>query len=266
MLNFKKIEIDIKDNLITIWLNRPETHNALNSLMLKEITEIFRWTDKRKDIKVIMIRGKGKSFCAGADLKQIAKHSHSGFRKSYSDSKDMAGCFSAIYGSDKVVLNLIHGNVYGGGLGFLGAGDFTFALKNTVLSLPELRLGLVPAVIMPYLLSKIKLSVIKYQVYTGGILTAEEALRKGLIEYVFENMEDMEKKADETCRDICQLPSDAIEDTKNLLRSLNKGIINPANVRRTIQVITKRKLSDETTKRIADFISVGQADTEKYNG
>jgi methylglutaconyl-CoA hydratase len=255
MSNLKEIETEIRDKLLTVWLNRPEVLNALNSKILKELTDVFRWVNTRDDIRVVIIRGRGNSFCAGADLKQIAKTGRSRYKKSYADSKKMAACFGMIYGSDKVVINLIHGNVYGGGFGFIGAGDLTIALRNTNLRIPELRLGLVPAVILPYLLTKVKVSDLKYQVFSGEIINAEEALKKGFIEFVCDDMKEMEQKADQIVKNICLAPHDAIADVKFMFRSLSNSIVNRENINKSVKVITRRKLSDETRKRIADFVA-----------
>lgn len=253
MLNFKKIETEISDRVLTVWLNRPEVLNALNSKLLTELTDLFRWVSTRDDIRVVIIRGRGNSFCAGADLRQLAKPDRSRYGKSYSDSRKMAVCFGMIWSLDKVVINLIHGNVYGGGLGFIGAGDLTIALRSTNLCIPELKLGLVPAVILPYLLSKVKVSDIKYQVFSGEILNAEDALNKGYIEYVCDDMKEMEQKADQIVLNICQAPSAAIADAKYMFRTLNSSIVNQVNIKRSVKIITGRKMSDETRKRIADF-------------
>ncbi len=255
MLNFKKIETGINDQILTVWLNRPEVLNALNSSILTEITDLFRWINTRNDIRVVIIRGRGDSFCAGADLSQIAKPGRSRYKKSYSDSKKMAACFKMIWSSDKVVINLIHGNVYGGGLGFIGAGDLTIALRNTNLRIPELKLGLVPAVILPYMISKMKVSDIKYQYFSGDVFKAEDAMNKGFIEYVCDDMKEMEKKADQIARNICLAPPAAIAEAKYMFRRLNRSIVNKENIRRSVKVITRMKMSDETRKRIGDFIA-----------
>ncbi len=255
MLKYKKIEIEIKDKSATVWLNQPEIHNAINSEIIDEIVNVFRWLNKKNEIMAIILRGRGDSFCSGADLNWMINSGSHGFIKSYMDSRKLASCFKIIYQSNKIVLNLIHGYVFGGALGFLGACDFNLAVKNTKFSLPELRLGLVPSVIMPYLLTRVKLPDIRFQIFNGGSFTAEEAKKIGLIDKVCEDTDEMEMKTNELLQNIYLASSKAITETKYLLRILNKNLINSKNIKETVKTITRMKISDDTRTRMLKFIT-----------
>src|SRR3989339_1335567 len=226
MLNLKRIEIEIKDRQVTVWLNQPDIRNALNLATIEELIKAFRWINEQKKLMVILIRGRGKSFCSGADINWMKNSGSPGYKKCYSDSKKLAICFKLIYQSDKVVINLVHGDVFGGGLGFIGAGDLTLGLKNSIFRLPELRLGLVPSVIMPYLLTRVNHADVKFQIFSGEIFTAEEALQIGLIDKIYEDLNDMELKANELIQNIYKASPQALTETKHLLRALNKKNIN----------------------------------------
>jgi methylglutaconyl-CoA hydratase len=152
-----------------------------------------------------------------------------------------------------VVINLVHGNSFGGALGFIGAGDLTFAVKNARFCFPELRLGLVPSVIMPYLLTRVKLPDIKYQILSGGIFTAEDALKIGLVDKVCEDFDDMEMKTNEIIQNIYSASPKAITSAKTLLRTLNKSLINSDNIRETVKIITRMKMSDDAKSRMLKF-------------
>jgi methylglutaconyl-CoA hydratase len=254
MFSNKKTEVEINEKTVTLWLNQPEIHNALNPPIIDEIISFFRWTSEKNDIMAIILRGRGKSFCAGADLNWMIDSGSHGFRKSYMESKKLASCFKIIYQSNKIVLNLVHGYAYGGALGFIGAADFTLAVKDTRFSLPELRLGLVPSVIMPYLLTRVKQSDIKYHVYNGGTFTAEEAQKIGLIDKVSENVDEMEMKANELLQNFSMSSPKALSETKLLLRTLNKSIINPDNIKYTVKTITKLKFSEDTRHRMLKIV------------
>jgi methylglutaconyl-CoA hydratase len=255
MLNLKKTEIEIKDKLVTIWLNQPEIHNALNITIIKELIKIFKWIREQKEIMVILIRGRGNSFCTGADIKWMLNSGLLEYQNCYRDSKKLATCFKLIYQSDKVVINLVHGDAFGGALGFLGAGDFTLALKNTRFRLPELRLGLVPSVILPYLLTRVKPAYIKYQIFSAGIFTAEEALKIGFIDKVCEDIDDMELKVNELIQNIYPASPQALKEAKHLLRALNKSRINSDNIKKTVKIITRMKMSDDARDRMSKFLS-----------
>ena len=255
MLKLKRIEIEIEDKLGTVWLNQPDIRNALNLATIEELIEAFKWLNTQKKLMIILIRGRGKSFCSGADINWMRNSHASGYKNCFNDSRKLAKCFKLIYKSDKVVINLVHGDIFGGGLGFIGAGDLTLALKNSTFCLPELRLGLVPSVIMPYLLTRVSQPVIRYQIFSGEIFTSEEALQKGLIDKICEDFNDMELKADELIQNILRVSPQALTETKQLLRVLNKKNINSDNVRKTVKAITKMKMSDDAVARMTKFLS-----------
>jgi methylglutaconyl-CoA hydratase len=255
MMKLKCIEIEIKDKLVTVWLNQPEKRNALNLHLIEEIIKVFRWIEKQKELMIVVIRGRGKSFCAGADINWMLDSGKSGYKNSLRDSRKLAKCFNQIYLSSKVVINLVHGDISGGGLGFAGAADFTFAEKKSVFRLPELQLGLIPSVIMPYLLTRVNQRDLKYLTFSVEKFSAEEALQKGFIDKVCVDVDDMEIKANELIRKILPVSQPALSETKELLRVLNSNLVNPGNIRKTIKTITKLKMSDDAGERMAEFFS-----------
>lgn len=254
MQSFEKIKVEFQDKFATIWLNQPEIRNALNSSIIKELIKGLEWIEKKDEIRAIVIRGSGSSFCAGADINWMKKSGELGYRKSYADSKKIADCFKAIYHSDKVIINLVHGHAFGGALGFFGASDFILALKDTQFGLSELRLGLVPSVIAPYLHTRVKPVDVKYQIFTGKTFTALEALRIGLVDYVCEDINEMEAKVNELIQDICSVSPIALAEEKSLLRTLNRDLINPKNIMKTVKLLTKMKMSKDANVRMSKFI------------
>jgi methylglutaconyl-CoA hydratase len=255
MSNLKEIEIETSENLATVWLNRPDYRNALTLTATEEITEAFEWIKKQKEVTAVLIRGRGKSFCAGADLNWMLKSGSLKYNNAYHESKILAKCFNSVYMSDKVIVSMVHGDVFGGGFGFLGAADFTFALKNTRFCLSEVRLGLVPSVIMPYLLTRVNQSDIKYQIFSGEIFTAEEALQKRFIDKICEDIDDMEAKANNLIQKINLASPQALKETKHLLRALNKSLVNSDNIKKTVKTITRMKMSEDSRERMTKFFS-----------
>lgn len=253
MTDLKYIEIEINEHIATIWLNRPESRNALNSQLLNNLIKAFNHLEKRDGIMIILLRGKGKSFCAGADLKWFLKSGNATYTKNLSSSKKLAKCFHTIYKSNKVVINLIHGHAFGGAFGFIGTGDFSFALKDTKFGLPELKLGLLSSVIMPYVLLRLRLADLKELVYTSETFTTEKALQIGLIDKVFDKEEDMETEAISLANKISKSSLFALNEGKKLVRRLNRSTINKENIKYTAMTLTRLKLLDDTQQRIAHF-------------
>jgi methylglutaconyl-CoA hydratase len=255
MINLTKIETEVKDKQITIWLNQPEIRNALNPSLIGELIKVFKWAGAQENIMVIILRGRGSSFCSGADLKWMLDSGALDYQHCYSDSEILANCFHTIYQSDKVVINLVHGDVFGGAFGFLGAADFTFAVKETRFCLPELRLGLIPAVILPYLMTKVRPTDIKYQTYNTGIFTADEASDKGFIDFVCSGFNEMDIRSDELIQKINSASAPALTEAKRLFRELNRNIISQENIKSSVSTITRLKMSDDSKKRMSSFFS-----------
>ncbi|MBI5008891.1 MAG: enoyl-CoA hydratase/isomerase family protein, partial [Bacteroidia bacterium] len=228
----------------------------LNMKTIEEIIRVFSWIKTQNEVMVVLIRGRGKSFCSGADLNWMLSSGMADYKTAYNETHILAKCFNLIYRSDKVIISLFHGDVFGGGLGFAGTSDFNLAAENTRFSLPELKLGLVPATIMPYLMTRLKLTDIKNHVYTGDIFSADQALKAGLIDYVCKDPEEMEIKALEIARSIMTSSPEALSEAKRLLRRLNKSLINKETINKTIKSLTKTKMSDDAIKRMTGFLLV----------
>ena len=256
-MNLSKVVIDKQDASATIWLNQPEIHNALNPLIIEELVKSFKLLAENKKIRVILVRGIGDSFCSGAYLNWMlnsAKPGKDGYLSNLREIKILASLFRQIYNSDKVVINMLHGNVYGGALGFIGAGDITLALSSTIMKLPELKLGLVPAVIMPYLLTRLKIQEFRVFMLTGTEIKAEQAKSAGLIDSVCAYMDEMERKAEELIQNTVRTSAEAVADAKSLLRKMNKSYINSDNSLRSVKVLTRRMRSDDARHRIKNLL------------
>ena len=136
-MDFTTLQIGIEKNVARIALNRPEVRNAMNALMIKELTEAIDWLDARDDIRVIEICGNGKSFCAGADINYMKDIASFGYEQNLDDAKKLSKLFQKIYFCNKPVITLVHGAVIGGGNGITAASDIVLAEKDTVFAFSE---------------------------------------------------------------------------------------------------------------------------------
>ena len=128
------------------WINldRPEVRNALNPEMIGELTEAFGWLGSRDDIRVIILKGNGKSFCAGADLsymKAMAGYSH---EQNVADAERLSKLFQTLYFCDKAIVTVVHGACIGGANGIVAASDIVIAETKTKFAFSEVRLGITP--------------------------------------------------------------------------------------------------------------------------
>ena len=126
-MNFKTIELELIEDLAIVWLNRPEIHNAFNEIMISELITIFEAINKMEKVRIVILRGRGKSFCAGADLnwmRDVAKYS---YEENYLESLNLSKCFYTIYTCQKPTIAVVHGAAIGGANGLLAACDFTIS-------------------------------------------------------------------------------------------------------------------------------------------
>lgn len=184
MNDYQTIKVTQQNSGAFIALNRPEVHNALNEQMIAELTHAICHVQQNIQIRYICLSGEGKSFCAGADIRWMREMASYDFDKNVNDARKLADLFEAIYRACVPVIIRIQGNVFGGGVGLVAAADIVIAEADTFFSLSEVKLGIIPAVISPYLIRAIGERQAKRYALTGERFHAEEALRLGLVHQV----------------------------------------------------------------------------------
>lgn len=246
------IEVAYKDQVATVWLNRPAVHNALNGEMIHELFTFFTEVACNKQIRVVVIRGKGTSFCSGADLNWMKEVSKYNYDQNFLESKTLARCLLTIKSSPKLVVAAVHGASMGGANGIIAASDVVLASETTRFRFSEVSLGLVPAVISPYVTEKIGKSQAKRLFLMAEEFKTNEALQFGLIHYVVNELE-FETKLDEIINKSLRNSPEAIQSTKMLLQSLDE--LNDADslINYTSEVIAKARISDDGQEGMAAF-------------
>jgi methylglutaconyl-CoA hydratase len=164
-------------------LDRPDVHNAFNDELVARLKEAFADLGARNDIRAIVLRGNGRSFCAGADLnwmKRVAEYSR---EQNIEDARAMAGMFLAIAKCPKPVIARVHGTALGGGAGLVAACDIAVAVESAQFGFTEVKLGIIPAVIAPFALARIGSRAREYFL-TGERFPASVALQLGLVHHV----------------------------------------------------------------------------------
>ena len=173
------IETQIKDSLFYITLNRPEKRNALNIELLLLLKNAIKKASQQSGIRMLVIKGSGDIFCAGADLDFLRQIGKDKIASEFANI--LSSVLEDIRSFPVPVLTLIHGACMGGANGIVAASDITIAEINTRFAFSEVKLGLVPAIISPYVLSKLPLSKAFDLLLTGRIFDATEAKHCGLI-------------------------------------------------------------------------------------
>lgn len=225
------------------WVNldRPEVRNALNAEMIHELTEAFNWLNSRDDIRVIILKGNGKAFCAGADLIYMKEMAGFSFNQNVADAERLSKLFQTIYFCNKAVIVDVHGACIGGANGIIAAADIVIAEASTKFAFTEVRLGLTPSTISPFVVSKIGNAAAKELMLTGRRFTADEAKAFGLVNIVVEEagMVDVERQYIDH---FMQASPDAVAECKHLLRLVSDTAdpFNPVFMQTSLAIANQR--------------------------
>jgi methylglutaconyl-CoA hydratase len=180
----KNLRIDRMDPLLAIRLDRADRRNAFDDELIADLTEAFQSAAKDPAIRVVLLSGEGDSFCAGADLEWMRRAATYTEEQNRADALHMAAMFDAIATCPHPVIARVHGGCMGGGIGLVAASDIAVASHEAIFGFTEVRLGLIPAVISPYVLAKVRPGDASRYFLTGERFIAEDALRIGLVQIV----------------------------------------------------------------------------------
>ncbi len=236
-----------------VTLNRPELHNAFNDEMIRELTEIFLQLGQEKDIRAILLRAEGKSFCAGADLNWMQSMRQYTFEENCLDAEHLARMLKTVHDCPKPVIGRVHGAAFGGGVGLVSVCDLSIALESATFSLSEVKLGLLPAVISPFVLEKIPVSAAKRYFMTAERFSAHEAHRIGLVSTVITTVDMMDHIIAEWVEALCQNGPEAVSLCKPLIAGVAGQPIETA-IPFTVNMIAERRVSDEGQEGMTAFL------------
>jgi methylglutaconyl-CoA hydratase len=253
MKNHQTIEFELNAGVATVWLNRPEIHNAFNEVMISEVLEIFTEISKMDEVRIVLLRGRGKSFCAGADLnwmRDVAKYS---YEQNYQESLQLSDCFFAIYNCPKPTIAVVHGAAIGGANGLLSACDMAICDDETVFSLSEVKIGIVPACISPYVIKRVGEYGAKELMLTGKRIKGKEAEHFKLVN---KSLPDIELQAylDELISLLKSSGPKAMTQCKTLIDQVSNKITLTEALSYTAQMIAEIRASEEGQEGMAAFL------------
>ena len=226
-MDFNTIKVQLGESMAWINLDRPEVRNALNAELIRELTEVLEWLNSRDDIRVIILKGNGKAFCAGADLEYMKAMAGFSYSQNIVDAEKLSKLFQTIYFCNKAVIVDVHGACIGGANGIVAAADIVIAERQTKFAFTEVRLGLTPATISPFVVNRIGNTAAKELMLTGRRFTAEEAKTFGLVNAVVDESEMINTER-RYIDHFLQASPDALAECKNLLRMVS-GTSDPFN-------------------------------------
>lgn len=220
MKEFSTIVTEFNGQVVTLWLARPDVHNAMDDIMIRELTAFFKKIEEESQIRLVVIRGQGKSFCSGADLNWMKRAFSLTAEENLRECKELSELFKAIYNSSKVVISVVHGNVFGGGNGIVAACDLAYCIDSTKFSLSETRIGMAAASIAPYMLRKVHASDLKALIFSAMSFNGKDAVKYGLLNKSFPSLEFMELYVNSLISEVLANGKLAIFESKRLINGL----------------------------------------------
>ncbi len=254
MKTYQTLELERSNKVATVWLNRPSVHNAFNNVMIAEITECFNFLGESSDISVIILRGHDKSFCAGADLNWMRDVAKQSYGENFEESRKLASCFYAIYTCKKPTLAVVHGVALGGANGLLSACDIAYCVNDATFSLSEVKIGIVPACISPYVIKRIGEHGSRDLMLTGKRIKGKEAEQYHLVNKSFETMSLMEEYVNNVVEILKTSGPKAVAHCKRLIYDVSNVLSFDETHDYTAKMIADIRASEEGQEGMAAFL------------
>ena len=249
-MSFIAIEMN-KHGVARLCLNRPEVHNALNDIVIQELYDAFDMLGRHKEVRVIVLTGAGKSFSAGADLTWMQRAAAQSQDENKADAVRLAHMFDTLNTCAKPLVGLVNGAALGGGVGLVACCDVVVAATGAMFGLTEVRLGLTPATISPYVIAKIGAAQARRYMLTAERFDAATAQAIGLVHAV---ADDIETAARPILDALLANGPEAMADTKRLIRDVAGREPTPELRDMTAARIAARRASDEAREGMAAFL------------
>ncbi|MEK9671432.1 MAG: enoyl-CoA hydratase/isomerase family protein [Rhodospirillaceae bacterium] len=244
---------DIQGAVATVNLNRPELHNALDDEVISRLTRELQVLGQDQVVRVVILTGAGASFCAGADVKWMRRMADKDHDGNLEDAKSLAGLMFTLANLRKPTIAAVNGPAYGGGVGLVAACDIAVAGTNAKFALTEVKLGIIPAAVGPYVLAAMGTRQASRYMITGEKIDAARALEVGLVTEVVEN-DDVMDRAREFASMLLENGPRAMAEVKNLVRYVDGRARDEALMAQTAGHIARIRASNEGREGLAAFL------------
>lgn len=246
------IKVAQAEGLATLTLDRPDKRNAMHGPL---IAECLRELKKIAvdDSRVLIINGTGDNFCAGGDIGWMQKIATTSDDENYADAQSLADLLYTLYNFPKPTIVLAHGATLGGGLGLLSAADIAIAAKNTSFSLPEVKIGITPSMISPYVIAAIGERAAHYYFLTGERFGVDEARRLGLIHQIVES-EALMSVGVTLAQSLLQSSPNALRAAKQLIRRVSKEKISQELAQKTAEHLAEIRRTPEAQEGLKAYL------------
>ncbi|HEC00189.1 MAG TPA: gamma-carboxygeranoyl-CoA hydratase [Sphingomonadales bacterium] len=248
------------DGIAFVTLNRPEVHNAFDEHMISRLSEVFQTLEADKHCRAVVLRGAGKSFSAGADLNWMARAADFSHNENLADAEHLAIMLSDLYSMNKLTIACVQGAAMGGGLGLVACCDLVIADVNTTFALSEVKIGLIPATISPYVLSAIGARHARRYFQTGERFKGQQAHDMGLVHELTTTKDEMDAQLHVMLDHVRANGPLAMREAKRLILDYGGRAITPDIMEDSAERIAAIRARAEAKEGLAAFLEKRKPD------
>jgi len=251
--DYQYIEVKLDVRLLRITLNRPERHNTIIPGLIQELHSVLDEASLMDELLFVVLSGNGKSFCAGADLHWFSDAEAHTLNEKTEQYKQLADLLLRLFQLPQITIATVRGNVYGGGIGLLAACDFVLAEDNTRFMFSEVKLGLLPATILPFVSKRLSVQSLRKWILTGNLFEVKEAHRIGLVDEIVPEGQ-MESELT-TFLNLFETGSpSAVKKAKQLINEIISGKIDITDTTTTSAILAEALISVDGQEGIQAFL------------
>lgn len=244
----------IENRVATLTINRPEKRNALNEELIRELSDSLSNAENDPAVKAIILKANGNTFCSGADLDQLKAMQSNSYGENLTDSTRLVALFKKIYTLKKIVVAQVEGYALAGGCGLATVCDFAFCTPESKFGYTEARIGFVPAIVMIFLIRKIGEKKAGQLLLGADIISANEALQLGLVNYIIDKTEIEKAVTNFAQKIITQNSSQSLAATKAMMIEVQAKSLDEALAYAAQQNATARA-TDDCQKGVRAFLN-----------
>lgn len=251
-MSFETLEVKSENNVAWVALDRPDVRNAFNEVMIEELIGMLDQVAEDSTVRVLVLTGNGKAFCAGADLNWMKKMKNFSYKENHADALRLAELMFKLYNLPKPTVARVNGASIGGSNGLVAACDIAIASHKAEFSLSEVKIGLVPACIGPYLLKKVGEKACRELFLSGERISADQARSMGLVNEVVTHA-NLTRRVEERISGLMTSGPNALAVSKELLSKISFMPLEEARDY-TARVIAELRSGDEAQEGMTAFL------------
>ncbi|MES2818125.1 MAG: gamma-carboxygeranoyl-CoA hydratase [Pseudomonadota bacterium] len=254
MTTFSTIELETDPRgFATLWLARPDKHNAFDAQMIRELILVLDAVQADRSLRFVLLRGRGKHFCAGADLAWMEHSATLDYNANLTDARELAELMHNLYQLKIPTLAVVQGAAFGGALGLISCCDLAIGTTDAQFCLSEVRIGLAPAVISPFVVQALGERAARRYALTAERFDGPRARELGLLAECYAPEQLEQAVADWVARLLLNSPQ-AMQASKDLLKEVGAGVLTPALRRYTETAIARIRVSPEGQEGLRAFL------------